>query len=139
MQEIRATALPYVREVLTHLRVRKAHLGIATGNLERIGTMKLKAAGVHEYFSVGGWSDEYEHRADVFGGAVQLMLGLAGPGAAICVVGDTPADVRAAHENGLPVIAVCTGVYSRRELLEAGPDLCLDSFAELFGDGDPLG
>jgi phosphoglycolate phosphatase-like HAD superfamily hydrolase len=127
-----ASALPHVRQVLEHLRARDAVLGIATGNLREIGQLKLRRAGLLDYFEVGGWSDDYEHRSDVFRGAIALIRAATHSDAAICVLGDTPADVLAAHANGLPVIALCTGVYSRQQLLETEPDLCLESFAELF-------
>jgi phosphoglycolate phosphatase len=130
--ELCATALPSVHEVLAHLRARGAILGIATGNLEEIGKLKLKAAGLLDYFSIGGWSDRYEYRADVFGGAIELMRAATHPGAAMCVLGDTPADVLAAHVNDLPVIALCSGVYSHEQLMKTKPDLCLQSFEELF-------
>lgn len=132
--ELCALALPAVRDVLEHLSARGAILGIATGNLEEIGKMKLKAAGLLDYFTVSGWSDEYENRSDVFRDAIAKMRAATAPEAAICVVGDTPADVLAAHSNGVPVIAVCTGIYSRSQLLENQPDLCLQSLAELFGN-----
>ena len=127
-----ATALPHVPQVLEHLRRKGAVLGIATGNLCEIGQLKLKCAGLSDYFTVGGWSDEFEHRADVFGAAIALMRAATRADASICVLGDTPADVLAAHANGLPVIALCTGVYSRQQLLPAMPELCLDSLAQLF-------
>lgn len=130
--EIRASLLPYVPEVLAHLQGRGATLGVATGNLESIGTLKLKTAGILDFFKVRAWSDEYERREDVFGNAVQLVREAAGPHASICFLGDTPADVLAAHAHSMPVIAVCTGVYSRQYLLETQPDLCLESFEELF-------
>src|SRR3954464_13317956 len=41
--ELCATILPAVREVLVHLRDRGALLGVATGNLKRIGKRKLVA------------------------------------------------------------------------------------------------
>ena len=132
--ELCATALPHVQQVLEHLRAKGAVLGIATGNLREIGQLKLKRAGLLDYFKVGGWSDEYEQRADVFRSAIELMRAATFPGAAICLLGDTPADVLAAHQNALPVIALCTGVYSPQQLLETQPELCLESFAELFRD-----
>ena len=130
--DLQASALPYVPEVLEHLRRSGRTLGIATGNLREIGRMKLECAGVLDYFTVSGWSDEYEFRADVFRGAAALARLAAGADAAICVVGDTPADVLAAQANGLPVIAVATGVHTVSELRLHAPSLCLHSFAELF-------
>ena len=130
--ELDITVLPAVLDVLRHLRARRAFLGIATGNLRTIGQAKLTRAGLLDHFDMGGWSDEFEYRVDVFRAALQQMRLQVSPDAKICVVGDTPADIQAAHDNHVPVIAVATGVYSREQLLEHKPELCLKSFQELF-------
>jgi phosphoglycolate phosphatase-like HAD superfamily hydrolase len=125
--------LPGVREVLQHLRARGARLGVATGNLERIGWAKLERAGIKSEFEFGGFSDEYEFRTDVFRSALALARArVSRDPEAICVVGDTPLDVKAARANGLDVIAVATGVYSPAALREAGPDLLAASLHELL-------
>lgn len=130
--ELCANALPRTHETLEHLRTKGATLGVATGNLGEIGKLKLKHAGLLDYFQVFGWSDAYEYRADVFRAALETMVLAAGKNASICVLGDTPSDVQSAHIVGLPVIAVATGVYSQQQLLEAKPDLCLASLEDLF-------
>lgn len=127
-----ANLLPQVREILDHLRTRGAVLGVATGNLERIGRLKLQRAGLLEYFQFAGWSDDYEYRADVFRNAVAKAHALTNPNASLCVVGDTPADIRAAKENALPVVAVSTGIYSYEQLQQERPERCIRSFAELL-------
>ena len=132
--ELDAEALPFVRETLEHLEARGAKLGVATGNLGVIGRIKLEHVDLMRFFTVEGWSDCFETRAAVFAGAVLQMRAVVGKQAALCVLGDTPADVEAARANGLPVIAVATGVYSREELLTAGPELCVGSLAELFAE-----
>lgn len=129
------TVLPQVREVLEHLRTRGAVLGVATGNLERIGRKKLWRSGLLDYFQFGGWSDEYEYRADVFRGAIAKARAVSGPQSALCVIGDTPSDIRAAHENDLPVIAVGTGIYSVEQLQTEGPELCIRCFDDLLARG----
>jgi phosphoglycolate phosphatase len=139
--ELCAVALPSVIRTLRHLQSRGSMLGIATGNLQAIGQLKLKRAGLLEYFTISGWSDDYEHRADVFRNAVNLMRAATHADAAVCVLGDTPADVAAARANALPVIAVSTGEYSQQQLAKTMPDLCVPSFAELLDEqeDDPAG
>jgi phosphoglycolate phosphatase len=137
-QELRITVLPYVREVLNHLRSRKAVLGVATGNLQSIGETKLRHAGLLEYFSFGGWSDACEYRDDVFRNAVTQAEGLTHDAASICVIGDTPSDIRAARQNGLTVIGVATGIYSLEQLSAERPDLCLQSLGELVSAAEAL-
>ena len=131
--EMSVSVMPAVPRMLTHLRNKGATLGIATGNLRDIGRLKLKNAGLLEYFTVAGWSDAYEYRADVFRHAVEQMRHkLSSSNASICILGDTPADVLAAKANSLPVIAVATGIYSEQQLREQRPELCLQSFEQLF-------
>jgi phosphoglycolate phosphatase-like HAD superfamily hydrolase len=131
--ELCMTVLPQVREVLQHLKRRGAVLGVATGNLERIGSLKLRRAGLLDYFDFAGWSDGHEYRTDVFRSAIAKARKACGGCTTICVVGDTPADISAAHENDLPVIAVATGIYSFGELQGEEPELCVRSMDELLG------
>jgi phosphoglycolate phosphatase-like HAD superfamily hydrolase len=129
--QIRPTVLPGVRQVLGHLRERGAKLGVATGNLERIGRLKLERAGLLDCFDFGGWSDAHESRSEVFRAAVRQARDLCGEPSALCVVGDTPADIQAAHANGVAVIAVATGIYPFERLAAEQPELCLHSLAGL--------
>lgn len=129
-EQVCALVMPQVREVLDHLQDRAA-LGVATGNLQGIGEIKLRRAGLLEFFDFATWSDDFEHRTDVFRAAIGKARELAGPDASLCAVGDTPADIAAAHANNLPVIAVATGIYLIEQLQAAGPDLCIRSFADL--------
>ena len=131
--ELCVDVLPGVREVLEHLRGRGAKLGVATGNLERIGWAKLDRCGLRTWFDFGGFSDAYEYRGAMIAGALSKARVSAGESAAVCVVGDTPSDIRAARENGLDVIAVATGIFSREALGESMPDLLVGSMKELLG------
>lgn len=130
--DLKIVVLDDVKEVLTHLRGRGAKLGVATGNLAGIGRVKLEHAGLAEMFDFGGFSDAFEYRRDVFRAALEEARRLAGKQARVCVVGDTPEDVRSARANGLDVIAVATGIFSREELAMERPDWCLTSLVELM-------
>ncbi|MBS1815939.1 MAG: HAD family hydrolase [Acidobacteria bacterium] len=130
--ELCTTVLPQVKEVLLHLRERGAKLGVATGNLERIGKRKLQTAGLIQMFDFGGWSDSFESREDVFRAALNRAHSLTSPEAAILVIGDTPADVKAAKRNQLPIMAVATGIYSFEELSGCDPNVCVRSFQDLL-------
>lgn len=130
--ELRIAVLPKVEAVLAHLRARGAILGVATGNLERIGRIKLEQCGLLTYFDFAGWSDGHENRSDVFRAAIGKAHKLSPGNPSICVVGDTPADIRAAHENGLPIIATATGIYSVEQLCGENPELCVISLAQLM-------
>ena len=124
--------LPAVREVLHHLHARRAVLGVATGNLEGIGRVKLGRCGLLEFFDFSGYSDAFEYRRDVFRGALEKARKMKGLSASVCVVGDTPEDVRSARANGLDVIAVATGIHSFEQLQAEAPDWCVHTLTELF-------
>ncbi|MBV8631811.1 MAG: HAD family hydrolase [Silvibacterium sp.] len=129
--ELCTTVLPGVHTILDYLSAKGALLGLATGNLEAIGQMKLKRAGLLRYFQFGSWSNNLELRAHVFAAAAEKARTLAGAHASIVVMGDTPADIIAARKNGLDVIAVATGTYTSDRLAAERPDLCLNSLTDL--------
>src|SRR4029077_5096538 len=107
-------------------------LGVATGNLEVIGWIKVERAGLREWFHFGGFSHEYPSRAERMKQSAKKARELAGKNARICVVGDTPRDIEAARANSLPVIAVATGRYSFDELLTLRPHACATTRADLL-------
>jgi len=130
--EMDLVRMPGVEETLRHLARKGALLGVATGNLELIGWIKIEQAGLREWFRFGGFSDHFPIRSELIGQAADKARELAGKDARICVVGDTPRDIEAARANFLSVIAVATGNYSFEELLEHQPEVCASSLADLL-------
>lgn len=130
--EMHPQLMPGVEETLQHLADRGAILGLATGNLEMIGWIKMERAGLREWFRFGGFSDQFPIRAELIGDAAKKARELAGPSATVCVIGDTPRDIEAAHANGLPVVAVATGHFSFDELMQHKPEVCATTLADLL-------
>ncbi len=124
--------MPGVKDALCHLTQKGALLGVATGNLEMIGWIKIEEAGLREWFRFGGFSDHFPIRAELIGNAAKKAREIAGADARVCVVGDTPRDIEAARANSLPVIAIATGNYSFEALLELKPEVCASSLADLL-------
>ncbi|HEV2487992.1 MAG TPA: HAD hydrolase-like protein [Terracidiphilus sp.] len=124
--------MPGVEKVLDYLAGKGALLGVATGNLEAIGWIKIEQAGLREWFRFGGFSDHFSIRSELIGHAASKAREMAGKGASICVVGDTPRDIEAARANFLSVIAVATGNYTFDELHKLQPEVCASSLADLL-------
>ena len=124
--------MPGVEKVLEYLAGKGALLGVATGNLEAIGWIKIEQAGLREWFRFGGFSDHFSIRSELIGQAANKAREMAGKGAGICVVGDTPRDIEAARAIFLSVIAVATGNYSFDELHKLQPEVCASSLADLL-------
>jgi phosphoglycolate phosphatase len=123
---------PSVRELIKELHSRGKLLGVASGNLERVGWAKLKACGLKTYFSFGSFSDLNERRDDIFAHGAGEARRMVGADAKVYVVGDTPADIASAKANKLPVIAVATGIYEPRELLVYSPEMCVPCCTDLM-------
>ena len=131
--------MPGVEETLRHLAGRGALLGLATGNLELIGWIKVEEVGLREWFRFGGFSDRFFIRSEMVADAAakaRELIAISGNGAtaSICIVGDTPRYIEAARANGLPVIAVATGNYSFDELAALEPEVCASSLAALLAE-----
>ena len=130
--EMKLVKMPGVDETLAHLLGKGAALGVATGNLESIGWLKIEVLGLRHWFSFGGFSDSYDVRSDMIAHAIRQAHRHAGSEAPVCVVGDTPADITAARANGLPCIAVATGNFSFDRLMEHAPEVCATTLEALL-------
>jgi phosphoglycolate phosphatase len=99
---------------------------LLTGNLREGARRKLAAAGLSDAFPlVGAFGDEREDRDDLARDAYAMA-----PACAPVVLGDAPADVRAARAIGARVVVVATGPVPREALLAERPDALLDGLAD---------
>jgi phosphoglycolate phosphatase-like HAD superfamily hydrolase len=130
--DLRPEPCPSIEELIERLHESGKVLGVASGNLEPIGWLKLEKAGLRSRFQFGAFSYPLEFRADIFRFGLEQARNKLGRTATVYVVGDTPADVSAARVVGLPVIAMATGTYSFAELLSCEPDACLACGTDLL-------
>src|SRR5215469_6454632 len=87
--ELQPILMPGVEETLRHLADRGATLGVASGNLEMIGWIKIERAGIRECFRFCGFIYQFLIRSQLIGNAAEKGCHLAGAEAHVCVVGDT--------------------------------------------------
>jgi phosphoglycolate phosphatase-like HAD superfamily hydrolase len=130
---------PSIRELVLHLLGRGKLTGIASGNLEPIGWIKLEKADLKPLFSFGSFAWPRESRAEIFAHGAFLARQRLRPSAEVCVLGDTPADIHAARVAGLPIIVLATGIYSFADLLAYEPDACFASASDLLALGNRIG
>lgn len=134
IQKFTPTVMPAIPEILEQLHAQGKLLGVASGNLESIGWIKLEAAGLRRYFQFGSFADHCELRADVFRNAVAEARRRLGPDATVCFIGDTPDDIQAARQAGGHIIAVGTGIFSLQDLASHQPDACIANCSELLAN-----
>ncbi|MER6610792.1 haloacid dehalogenase-like hydrolase [Streptomyces sp. NPDC000927] len=98
---------------------------VVTGNVRPVAEVKLGAFGLGARirFECGGYGEDDDERAELVRIAIRRTgEALDVPVAAedVLLVGDTPADVAAALDNGLRVLAVSSGRSSAADLHAAG-------------------
>ena len=133
---------PAVAVTLDRLRRRGILLALVTGNLTRIGWRKLERARLSEYFEFGAFGEMAKTR----GGLVKIAIREARRerglrrGATVALVGDAPADILAARQNGIRSISVQTGITPVADLRALHPNYLLRNLRELrlrmLEDGD---
>jgi phosphoglycolate phosphatase-like HAD superfamily hydrolase len=129
---ITPTVCTAVPQVLDELQAAGKLLGLASGNLESVGWLKVEAARLREFFSFGCFSDRHESRGDIFRQAVAEAQRRLGESVQVCFIGDTPEDIKAARLANSKIVAVCTGIFTADELTRHQPDACVTSCAELL-------
>jgi phosphoglycolate phosphatase-like HAD superfamily hydrolase len=118
--------LPGVEQLLSALaRLPGFALGLVTGNVEAGARIKLERAGLHRYFSFGGYGSDAEDRTALIRIGMERGARAVAPAPvrASFVIGDTPLDVHHGRAAGACVIAVASARYSMADLAACDPDL----------------
>ncbi len=127
---------PHAEEALSWLREHGMHLGLVTGNVEKIAWLKLAAAGLANYFECGAFGDEAEARDELPPRAVERATRIFGRAYApdeVYVVGDTPADIACGAASRFRTIAVATGPIHSLDLLRAcQPDYAFEDLGGIL-------
>lgn len=110
-------------------------LALLTGNTEPGAFIKLKHFGIDTYFSFGAFGSDHADRNQLGAFAKTRALthtGNAYPTERILVIGDTPKDIACAHAMGARCIAVATGKFSKKQLIDSRADWVIESLEELI-------
>lgn len=118
-------AVPGVRAVLETLAddARFAS-AVLTGNLAGAADLKLRAAGLADFFAVGAFGSDHALRAalpDVARERFRAHTGQDVTRADCVIIGDTPLDHAAASANGMPAVLIATGRIPLAELSACRP------------------
>lgn len=128
------SVLPGVVELLEQLHARDdLALGLLTGNVREAARVKLEFFGVHHYFKFGGFGDTQPERDDIAREAVESSLKHLNGSATqydLCVIGDTPNDVKCARAIGAKAVAVATGRFTEQDLEPTAPDLLMSDLSD---------
>ncbi|WP_171117035.1 MULTISPECIES: HAD hydrolase-like protein [Streptomyces] len=134
----RGRVLPGVEKALKALAAdAEICSSVLTGNIAANARVKLGAFGLDGLLdmSVGGYGEDSEDRARLVDAARARMHAAYGMTMTTptVLIGDTPRDVRAAHDAKAHCIAVASGVHSVADLRAAGADLVVPDLTDTEG------
>ncbi len=108
-------------------------VGLGTGNLEAGARIKLERVRLNPYFAFGGFGSDAASRPELIRRGAQRGADSLGVPLEVCrlvIIGDTPKDIHAAHENGGECVAVSTGGVPADELQRCSPEFLFESLAD---------
>lgn len=125
----RGHALPGAAAALEALHACGARQTVVSGNIRAVSEIKLQVFGLdrHILWDLGAYGEDDDNRPEL----VRLSLQRAGTAPVDAVlIGDTPADIDAAHKNGMRVIAVASGRSDHETLRSHQPTAVLADLSD---------
>ncbi len=113
---------PGIVPLLERLSDEGLTLGLTTGNIEAAARIKLGRADLNRFFGFGGFGSDSNLRPELTRRGMERGIGLSGGKLTrndFITVGDTPLDILAAHEIGIRIVGVATGLYETEDLAQA--------------------
>ena len=128
-------ALPGAAEAVAALAGDGVVQTVVTGNIRPLATIKLDVFGLSKGLDldVGGYGDDSTDRAVLVRLAWERAAAKYGrefPADRVVVIGDTPHDIKGAHDTGVRAIGVATGRSSLVDLTAAGADAVLPDLTD---------
>lgn len=121
-----------IEELLTTLTGDGASVGIVSLKPRRAGDLELDIIGLRRLIGRAVWGDDVERPKPEPDGVLRAMHELGADPRSTLVIGDSPADIMMGQAAGTRTAAAMWGGSSRERLLEASPDLALDSPGDLL-------
>lgn len=135
---------PGIVELLERLAAEGYPLGMTTGNIEPAAKIKLSRGDLNRFFAFGGYGSDSANRTELTLHAVKRGVVACATGSYpngrpqvlskddFIAVGDTPRDVSAAHEAGIRIVSVATGLFDLETLKAANPEWLLATVEQGF-------
>ncbi len=123
-----------VRELMKNLLIQNnVCLGLVTGNISEGARIKLEAAGLNQYFPIGGFGDDSKDRNDLPPIAKERAKKYYGKDFAArdtWIIGDSIHDIGCAQNNNMRCLAVSTGRTSRKSLAAGNPEYLVNDLSD---------
>ncbi|GMX65947.1 pyrophosphatase PpaX [Paenibacillus elgii] len=112
---------PYVRETLAKLHAAGVKLGVVTSKIRQTTEMGLKLTGLYDYFGTIITVDDVGKAKPDPEGIHKAVRELGGDLSSALMVGDSHYDIEAAHNAGIPSVAVAWSLKGTEYLKQYNP------------------
>ncbi|MBU7317681.1 pyrophosphatase PpaX [Paenibacillus oleatilyticus] len=112
---------PYVRETVAKLHAAGVKLGVVTSKIRQTTEMGLKLTGLYDYFGTIVTVDDVGRAKPDPEGIHKAVRELGGDPSSALMVGDSHYDIEAAHNAGIPSVAVAWSLKGTEYLKQYNP------------------
>jgi HAD superfamily hydrolase (TIGR01549 family) len=127
----KAELYPGIKELLIYLKQKNILLGIFTGKGRKAATITLKKLSIYDYFDIVITGDDVKEHKPSAEGIIKFLNQFNLAKERVIMVGDAPADVKAAKDAGIKIASVLWDSYAKDEVLKLGSEYIFNSVEEL--------
>jgi pyrophosphatase PpaX len=124
---------PGMDEVLRFLKERNLLLAVFTGKGSHSTEITLQELGILQYFDKIVTGQDVVNHKPSSEGIRKVMEHFNLSPDEVLMIGDAVADVKAAHEAGVPIAAVVWDSYAKEKVMRMEPDYLFHDVSELYG------
>lgn len=126
-----ADLYPGIKALLSHLKEKNVLLSIYTGKGRKAAVITLKKLEIHDYFDLIITGDDVAEHKPSAEGIYKFIERFGLEKNYVLMVGDSPADVKAAKAAGVKIASVLWDSYAKEKVLQLKSDFVFHSVEEL--------
>jgi len=126
-----ADLYPGIKDLLSHLKEKNVLLSIYTGKGRKAAVITLKKLEIHDYFDLIITGDDVAEHKPSAEGINKFVEKFGLERNHVLMVGDSPADVKAAKAAGVKIASVLWDSYAMEKVLQLKSDFVFHSVEEL--------
>ena len=126
-----AKIFPGIKDILETIKKAKLPLAIFTGKGRKTTEITLRQLGIIDYFDMIVTGDDVKNHKPSAEGIKMFLEKFELKPEKVLMIGDSPADIKAAHEAGVKIAVVVWDSYAKDEVLKMQSDYVFHSADEL--------
>jgi HAD superfamily hydrolase (TIGR01509 family) len=129
--EALADIYPGIKEILNDIKKAQIPLGVFTGKGRKAASITLKTLGLYDYFDMIVTGDDVKRHKPNPEGIVMFVEKFNLDKSRVLLVGDAPADIKAARGAGIKIASVVWDSYAKAAVMESNSNYVFHTVEEL--------